>query len=930
MHTAPIDSIAADAADRYLVTGGEDKALRVWDIATGDLLQTLRIPIGPGREGAIKAVAITPDGAWIAASGWTGNDRQEQFSIYVLDRITGKLRVRIGELPSTINKLAFSPDGTRLAAALGGGSGVRIFEAMSGRELSRDTGFAGNCPALDFDSAGRLAVAAYDGFLRLYDSNGKLINKTAVPGGGETPNDIAFSSDGQRLAVSYGSTSEVDIFSGSNLRLLSVANPGDQEDSFIRKVEWSRKSGKLFVVAKTGADRLWGVSPLPFHGPVSHIPQGSVAEILSLPDGRWVFGSDKPSWGILTENGRTQLIVPARTADFSGNEASPGLLVNTNAHRIRFVRKSLGAPSSSTLIISDTLTLGGSIPMETLESPKATAPGLRVTEWYETSEPAVNGRVLSLDALDISHSADVAEDGEFFVLGTDISLRSFDKLGRKRWRIDPPAPTRAVNISYDKRLVVGAFGDGTIRWFRADNGQELLAFFPHSDGKRWVAWTPSGYYDASVGGEDLIGWHVNRGPDEAADFFPVSRFHDRYYRPGVVARVLDTLNEDKAVAEADAEAQRKPDPPAISQLLPPVVTVLAPAGDTTFHQLSIPFRVTVRSPSGEPVIAVRALVDGRPAGSARGLVYEPRQQAANSDTEQIYTFSVAVPQRDCTVAITAETRLAVSEPVPVRLHWATRIAQAPAPISTKPKLYVLSIGVGTYSNPAFNLEFPAKDARDITTAWKSQAGKLYGEVQARFLTDAEATKNGIFDGLEWLERETTAQDVAVLYFSGHGVNNPRDGEYLFLPYEADSGAMLRTMLPGREIRGVLSSIPGKVLLFLDTCHSGNLFGKAKGPGASDLTGLINELTSAENGVVVFSASTGRQSAIESDELKNGAFTLALVEALTGKADLDGDHSLYITEIENYLARRVKELTRGLQTPVVAKPGGMPDFPVAVW
>jgi len=170
--------------------------------------------------------------------------------------------------------------------------------------------------------------------------------------------------------------------------------------------------------------------------------------------------------------------------------------------------------------------------------------------------------------------------------------------------------------------------------------------------------------------------------------------------------------------------------------------------------------------------------------------------------------------------------------------------------------------------------------------------------------------------------------VAVLYFSGHGLNDPRSGDYLFFPYEADVEARLKTLLPGLAVRSVLSTIPGKVLLFLDTCHSGNLFGAAKGPDAADMTRLVNELTSAENGVVAFSASTGRQQAIESPDWKNGAFTRALLEALADKADYR-DNSLYLTALESYLDRRVKELTRGLQTPVSRKPDGISDFPVAV-
>ena len=53
----------------------------------------------------------------------------------------------------------------------------------------------------------------------------------------------------------------------------------------------------------------------------------------------------------------------------------------------------------------------------------------------------------------------------------------------------------------------------------ARDGEQLLALFVHPDGKRWILWTPQGYYDASAGAEDLIGWQVNHGLDQAPDFF---------------------------------------------------------------------------------------------------------------------------------------------------------------------------------------------------------------------------------------------------------------------------------------------------------------------------------------------------------------------------------------------------------------------------
>jgi len=96
-----------------------------------------------------------------------------------------------------------------------------------------------------------------------------------------------------------------------------------------------------------------------------------------------------------------------------------------------------------------------------------------------------------------------------------------------------------------------------------------------------------------------------------------------------------------------------------------------------------------------------------------------------------------------------------------------------------------------------------------------------------------------------------------------------------------------------------------------------------------LTRLVNELSSAENGAVVFASSTGRQESLESDEWKNGAFTKAIVEGLNGKADLLQNGKITVNELETYLAERVKELTEGQQTPTVAKPQTVPDFPIAV-
>ncbi len=107
------------------------------------------------------------------------------------------------------------------------------------------------------------------------------------------------------------------------------------------------------------------------------------------------------------------------------------------------------------------------------------------------------------------------------------------------------------------------------------DGRELAAFYPHSDRKRWVLWTPAGYYDASEGGDELIGWHVNNGIDRAASFYPVSRFFERFYRPEVVVRVVNGAEADGAVVASLGE-KAAPDIETAGIRPPPEAAIVSP------------------------------------------------------------------------------------------------------------------------------------------------------------------------------------------------------------------------------------------------------------------------------------------------------------------------------------------------------------------
>ena len=89
MHTADIRAMVTDAAGRYIITGSNDKTVRVWSAHDGRLLRTIRLPSGPGDKGQVYTLAVSPDGNTIAAAG-----RHQH--IFLFERATGRQFGRIG------------------------------------------------------------------------------------------------------------------------------------------------------------------------------------------------------------------------------------------------------------------------------------------------------------------------------------------------------------------------------------------------------------------------------------------------------------------------------------------------------------------------------------------------------------------------------------------------------------------------------------------------------------------------------------------------------------------------------------------------------------------------------------------------------------------------------------------------------------------
>jgi WD40 repeat protein len=450
-----------------------------------------------------------------------------------------------------------------------------------------------------------------------------------------------------------------------------------------------------------------------------------------------------------------------------------------------------------------------------------------------------------------------------------------------------------------------------------DLAEPLLSLFTADDGE-WVLWTPQGYYDASLGGDRLIGWHINRGPDRAAKFYAAHQFRKRFYRPDVIDRVLQSGSVPQAISLADSDRARPTEaldlrrPEDLGKLEPPRVRILEPADGTRTRTGKVTLRAEVQSQNNLPVGEVTVLVNGRPAP---GRVTSGG--ADESPLRRTVTCEVDLVPGANKVAVIAGNDASSSQPVAVNLTY-----DAPAEDKgrVRPSLYVLAVGISEYARSDLNLRFADRDAEDFAAAWESQQRAVYEKVETRVITNKQASAPTIRDGMDWLVRSVTQHDLAILFFSAHGTYDTRRNFYL-ATHEIDPDRLRSTAIPYSDVARLIQDLPCKVLLFVDTCHSGGITG-AKGMGDDPL----HELVSESIGTVVFASSTPREVSLEDPRWGHGAFTRALLDSLGNPgSDLDHDGYLGLTELDFQLSRRVKELTSGQQHPVTQKPPTVSDF-----
>jgi WD40 repeat protein len=140
-HTRSANAVAFSPDNRWLASGGKDNVIKIWDLATGNVLRTLY-----GHTSNVNALAVSPDGKLLASGSGDINDKRdlgaftqggvvggaEDNTVRIWSVQTGQqLQVIRGhELP--VGAVAFSNDGRSVTSV--GGDSVKVWDVSAGAE----------------------------------------------------------------------------------------------------------------------------------------------------------------------------------------------------------------------------------------------------------------------------------------------------------------------------------------------------------------------------------------------------------------------------------------------------------------------------------------------------------------------------------------------------------------------------------------------------------------------------------------------------------------------------------------------------------------------------------------------------------------------------------------------------------------------------
>ncbi|WDF42463.1 NB-ARC domain-containing protein [Streptomyces sp. T12] len=280
-HTASVRAVAIAPDGTWLATVGDDGGLfregevRIWDRATGTCAKTLT-----GHTRGVNAVAIAPDGTWLATVG--GSSLFGRGGVRIWDRATGTRTAGLHGHIGDVTGVAIAADGTWLATCDDSMPGeVRIWDRATGTRTASLRGHPGGVRGVAIAPDGTWLATVSGTTVRIWDRATSTCTNT-LTGHSRLVRAVAIAPDGTWLATG-GDDGTVRIWDGVTGTCTDTLTG---HTGRVQAVAIAPDGTWLATGGDDGTVRIWdGVTGACTNTLTGHT--GTVQAVAIAPDGTW-------------------------------------------------------------------------------------------------------------------------------------------------------------------------------------------------------------------------------------------------------------------------------------------------------------------------------------------------------------------------------------------------------------------------------------------------------------------------------------------------------------------------------------------------------------------------------------------------------------------------------------------------------------------
>lgn len=861
------------------------RAIELWDVTTGQRVYSQVTPLGDMNNPTLSA-----DGRWLVST-------DEHMSIRLWDVAKGSMVYSLLGDPNTQTNrtfsFAFSPDGKVLIVGDDDKQTVRILDPTTGRLLRTFEKISGEL--LSFSDDGHRIAAVHLRSIVVLDLNTARVLQT-LHGYARSTSSIAISRDGRLLAAAgEGEQTELwDLSLGREVGRFGKLLEGSG-DAGATAVAFS-PDGRWLASEFTGTVggylenevRIWELATGRELRTLNGFGNG-VTSISFSPNGRLLAAGDYSGGLILWETGtwtqlqslKGDLLSPATSLEFSPD----GRWLAANRYHAIAIWDAASRDWVRTIEGENIEAVAFSPDSKRLASANNYTHTIGIWE-VETGKSVlsipgplshVNGLAFSPDGRWL---AAAREDHTVWLLDASSGQELRSLIGHS-------SEVKALAFTTDGRWLFSASADGGVRIWDPSTGAAVALLSTISDSMDWVVVTPDGLFEGSAqGAQKLVAWRIGNS------LYPADRFYASNSTPGLLSRILGG-EKPKSTLILDAVK------------LPPTVRITSQSRSSNIKSGHIGVVVEAKDQGGGitevSLFQNGKLVGKRPGGGSGNYQFDVDLVAGEN------VLKTSALSRDKVEANDDQVRV-VAEAVP------------DAPVSARPALHLLVVGVSEYEDAAFDLNFARPDAEAIAGFFAKD--RLFSPVDAIKLYDQGASKAAIQEALGRIVERAQANDVIIIYLAGHGVGLGE--QFYFLSHDMrretdDDAAVRKYGIPASAVADALMNAKAlKQVLILDTCESESalpLLAKAityRSRGVSAAEEKAVKMLARSYGVYLIAASTKEQEAYEVPELGHGVLTYALLSGLgekgVPKAPMVSEGIITVGSLVEYVYKQVPELT----------------------